>query len=372
MLCKRNIVIFKQQSVVTGKHSLNDCPYAPSSSVEMGMKNKIASNRTFVTLWIAWLGLIVSGQVHAQSPDRSFNQSPEPQMDRLWVISTRHLTSVACRAQLESPALRVSKLECRSGCWRSDFSCSLDEYEQTLDSQRQTVIYVHGNRMESSDAIERGLMVYRNIKPFRDGTPIDWVIWSWPSEQQGILARDVRLKAARTDAQGLYLAWLLRRHAERSAETTLIGYSFGGRVVTGSLHALAGGSLAGRSLPGDSVVGMNCRVGLVAPALENDWLNDRGYHRLASQNLDQLQLLYNRRDAVLKRYWLIDQVRGQLALGYTGPTSFAPRLDGTPLPVRSKDCSPIVGLQHDELDYYLKPCRAGCAMATLIDDIDTH
>jgi hypothetical protein len=93
---------------------------------------------------------------------------------------------------------------------------------------------------------------------------------------------------------------------------------------------------------------------------------------LATQNLDRLVLLYNRRDAVLKRYWLIDRVRGRMALGYSGPSSFAERFDGSTLPVLSRDCSPSVGLQHDELDYYRKSCRAGFEMARLIDDLDAR
>ncbi len=246
------------------------------------------------------------------------------------------------------------------------FHSSLEEYLALRAEGRQTVVYIHGNRMEPCDAIERGLMVYRKISPYRTSEPVDWIVWSWPSEQVGILARDVRLKAERTDAQGLYLAWLLRKQNETGTPTRLIGYSFGGRIVTGSLHALAGGSLGGRSLSGPPVVGMRIGAGLVAPAIASNWMNDGGYHSLATKNLEELTLYYNRRDAVLKRYWLIDRVRGQLALGYSGPRSFAPRFDGSTLPVISKDCAPIVGLQHSELDYYQIPCRAGSGMARLL------
>ena len=65
--------------------------------------------------------------------------------------------------------------------------------------------------------------------------------------------------------------------------------------------------------------------------------------------MNRLTLLYNRRDAILKRYWLIDRVQGRLALGYTGPRSFAPRADGSTLPVISRDCSNAIGVKHDEL-----------------------
>jgi hypothetical protein len=249
---------------------------------------------------------------------------------------------------------------------------SVDEYFEAVSVRRSTVIYVHGNRIPSDDAIERGRLIYQNVKCCRDGSPIDWVIWSWPSDQQGILTHDARIKAARTDGQGLYLAWLLRKHAQFDVDNTLIGYSFGARIITGALHAMAGGSLGGRMLPGEPQLGRRIEAGLVAPAIDSGWLSSQGYHRLATQNLDRLVLLYNRRDAVLKRYWLIDRVRGRMALGYSGPSSFAERFDGSTLPVLSRDCSPSVGLQHDELDYYRKSCRAGFEMARLIDDLDAR
>jgi hypothetical protein len=62
-------------------------------------------------------------------------------------------------------------------------------------------------------------------------------------------------------------------------------------------------------------------------------------------------------------------MRGRVALGYTGPRTFAPRADGSKVPVKSRDCAPFIGLRHDELDYYYSRCRAGSVMATLINDI---
>ncbi|TWT54629.1 hypothetical protein Pla22_22790 [Rubripirellula amarantea] len=291
----------------------------------------------------------------------------EDQEDRFWLINTRGMTSQACRANLQTPELKISRLNSCGSCSDS----SLDDYTSSIAQSPRVVIYAHGNRMESHEAVKRAMTVYRKTRCYRTGPSIDWVIWSWPSEQQGILAKDARLKAKRTDAQGLYLGWLLRRHAELNVSTAVIGYSFGGRVVIGSLHVLAGGTLGGRQLDGEPVYGFNVDAGLIAPALDADWMQTCGYHNLATKNLDRLLLLYNRKDAVLKRYWLLDRVRGESALGYTGPTSFASRFDGTRLPVQSRDCAPIVGLHHSELDYYEKPCGAGCAMATLIHDLGT-
>lgn len=289
------------------------------------------------------------------SPDKS---------DRFWLINTRRLSSNASCLDLDQPGFAIYRLRDCS----SPTQVSVDQFLQAIEQRGSAVIYVHGNRMSASNAIHRGLAVYRAVNRYRSGDALDWVIWSWPSDKQGMLMRDARIKAFRTDGQGLYLAWLLRRHAESGTNTTLIGYSFGGRIITGALHAAAGGKLGGRTLPGDPVVGGPFDAGLVAPAVDNHWLTDQGYHRFATQNLERLVLMYNRRDAVLKRYWLIDRVRGRMALGYSGPTRFSDRYDGEHLPVFARDCSPTVGLRHDELDYYQKDCRAGSQMARLIDD----
>ncbi len=292
-----------------------------------------------------------------------------PISDRLWLISSRGLTSSTCRADLEYPSLVVSRLSPCGRCERS----SLEDYLQQINRDRALVVYVHGNRLDSNEAIERATVIYRKIAACRHGRPIDWVIWSWPSAKTGFLVQDFREKARRTDAQGLYLAWLLRKHSEASLSTSLIGYSFGGRVVTGALHALAGGSLGCRTLPGPAITGSNMDAGLIAPAIDSRWMVSGGYHGMATKNLDRLVLLYNRRDAVLKRYWLIEKVRGNFALGYTGPRAFGPRVDGSKLSVRSRDCARFVGLRHDEVDYYTSHCRAGSIMASLINDIDiTH
>ncbi len=288
--------------------------------------------------------------------------------DRFWLISTRGIqTSVAC-ATLDPPHLRVSRLDCRGRV----FPSSLDEYLSFRRVERPTVIYVHGNRIDTSaDAIRRALSVYRDIRCYRRCTnlpsqPIDWVIWSWPSQRESIALKDVRIKAARTDTQGLYLAWLLREHVRLNQPTAMIGYSFGGRIVTGALHALAGGSLRRRSLPGEVILGARIDVGLVAPAMEDDWLDVGGYHELATKNIDSISLLYNQQDVVLKNYWRLNRIRNADALGYSGPSRFAPRLDGSRVTVLSRDCAAAVGRQHSELDYYNSRCGGGMVMSHMI------
>ena len=330
-----------------------------------------------VTLWIAVPN--VRGDNQLFSLDDSSTEATEQQdvdylipladcpaaEDRLWMINTRCMTSEICCADLERPKFSVLQLDCNGHSSDS----TLEQYLESIRG-RKVVIYVHGNRMSEDIAVCYGLEIRQQSIRCRKSGPVDWVIWSWPSAKQGMLVRDVRRKAGRTDTQGLYLSWVLRKHAEASVPTTLIGFSFGSRVITGSLHALAGGKLAGRRLPGPAITDARFDAGLLAPAIESDWMARCGYHSKATQNLNKLVVMYNQRDAVLKRYWLLDRVRGNIAMGYSGPRTFAPRADGSKITVRARDCSPFVGKQHSELDYYQKSCRADYEMAALIDGFE--
>ncbi len=281
--------------------------------------------------------------------------------DSIWLLNTRHLTTRVCSANLQQPEFEVMRLD---ACGRGT-AASLDEYLRG-DPSELHVIYIHGNRMDPSTTIQRGLMIHRQTMRHRDlATPtIRWLVWSWPSEQEGILLADVSEKAQRTDSQGLYLAWLLRELIDRGHRPRLIGFSFGGRVATGALHALGGGSLGGRELPGHHIEGAHASVGLLAPALGEGWLCSYGYHGHATRNMFELTVLYNRRDAVLKRYPFLDP--GSQALGYRGPRGFGPRYDGSKLPVYARNCSGTVGRKHVEVEYYMGSCNAGEAMYQMI------
>lgn len=284
-----------------------------------------------------------------------------PAEDSIWLLNTRHLTTHACRANLQQPEFEVMRLD---SCGRST-PASLEEYLMG-DVSELHVIYVHGNRMDYSTAIHRALMIQRQT--LRHRAPVSprvrWLVWSWPSDQEGILLADVREKAARTDSQGLYLAWMLRELIDRGHRPRLIGFSFGGRVATGALHALGGGSLGGRTLPEPHIEGAHVSVGLIAPALGEGWLCSYGYHGRATRNMFELTVLYNRRDAVLKRYPFLDP--GTQALGYRGPRGFGPRYDGSKLPVLARNCSGTVGRRHVEVDYYMGSCNAGKPMYQMI------
>lgn len=284
--------------------------------------------------------------------------------DRIWLINTRSISHHTRYMNLCQPELAIERLD---ECGQRRAS-SLDEYLSSMDPTRPRIIYIHGNRRDACKAVTQGLYVYRQVARHRHGDqPFDWVIWSWPSDASAVLLADAREKAQRTDSQGLYVAWVLRQHQLHAQPTALIGFSFGGRIVSGALHALAGGFLGGRSIGEPQVTGANIDVGLLAPAVDTTWMMPHGAHGLASLNMNRLVLLYNHRDIALRFFKLVSQEPGGQALGYSGPRCFAPRHDGTALPVRAFDCAQMVGNHHSEKLYYEQAGCAGHEMGSLIE-----
>lgn len=283
----------------------------------------------------------------------------------LWLVSSRRLpTSCGC-VDLESPDLDVSKVDGVGRAWPTNLGSFLDG----LRPSRPLILHVHGNRISSSEALERGRFVHGKLARHLPKGGYDFAMFTWPSDKSGMLVRDGRTKAQMTEAEGLYLGWLLRELIRRDIPVAIVAYSFGARVTTGALHALAGGVLGGRQLGGDPVRGANLPVALLAPALEARWLDEGQHHGLAGQNIGRLAILYNSRDAVLKRYRLIEPGSLTPALGYVGPRRPPSGVDGAPIAMTARNCASAMGLIHSEKEYYNRSCNAGASIATLFSDM---
>jgi hypothetical protein len=244
--------------------------------------------------------------------------------DEIVVVNTRHL-GCTCHGESLRRGLRFETYAIHDdiGCrrWqRSDLPSFL-----AFDPSVPTIIFVHGNQITPSDAKHEGLALYRRLVHYgANASPIRLVIFSWPSSRVGGLLRDVRVKATRTDPAGCQLAWLVD---QIPAETpiSLVGFSYGARIITASLHLLAGGNL-GRLALTERVHAdrppMN--VVLMAAALHAHWLGDGQYHGQALTQVNQMLLLNNRRDLAMRYYHLAFKGRGRpQALGLRGPTCLA-------------------------------------------------
>jgi hypothetical protein len=283
------------------------------------------------------------------------NVTSENVSSEIWEISTRHMPERFRCISTDRPGFDVHRFA--DGCWQSD------SLERALaDDGRLIIFYVHGNFMERNNSLQRVRIVDGYLRR-RAHRSYRLIMLSWPSQPEPHPYRNVLENAEGAEDQSLYLAWLLEQLGDRS-QVSLLGFSFGGRTVTGALHLVSGGTIRGLShshAAGTPDLRSIYRVGLVAPAVDRTWLSPTGRHRHALDRVDGLVNLYNSSDPVLRRFRFLDRLSRPVAAGFTGFESLAnPRitepLAGQPA-IRQYDCSQAVGNTHSERTYYSQcPC----------------
>jgi esterase/lipase superfamily enzyme len=278
-----------------------------------------------------------------------------PAVPDVWVVSTRGLPDV-CRLP-ESVNFHVQRLRPDGTAWdRSDVAALLDE------PHRPVMVFIHGNRYMPAEAREQGLQLARIAASY--GTPgIRTVIYSWPSEQQGILLKDGRAKYQRAFSEGRYLAWLLGQF-EPERPVAIVGYSFGAIITLEAIEDLLLAERAGvttvRPLTGRSGP---LNVVFIAAAVRSDALAPRGPYRDALESIDRMTLLVNSQDEALRFFPFLDCRQRAEALGYVGmPWRWIP----TTVPFSSLDAARIVGRTHGFQHYLASPSlmRRICEGAT--------
>jgi esterase/lipase superfamily enzyme len=256
----------------------------------------------------------------------------------VWIASTRRLPGT-CRGP--APAdFAVQRLTGHGPrrCWEpADLGSLLSAPDRPL------VIFIHGNRYDSADAQAQGLRLADRLSACRPAGPTPRVVvFSWPSQKQGILLKDGRRKYERAYADGHYLAWLLGQ-VQPEQPVGIVGYSFGALVAAEALEDLAAGDLP--SSPGLRWADRPGRTHLVlvAPAIRSDAVAPRGPFRSMLSGLDRFTLLINSRDEALRFFPLLEpQVRAD-ALGFVGlPRRWLP----AELEYRATDAAAIVGKMH--------------------------
>lgn len=276
--------------------------------------------------------------------------------DEIVVVNTRMLCGSCDPESIRTGLVVEAYAICDEAGYRRWQPSDLERF-LAFDPTVPTVFFIHGNQITPGYAKSEGLAVYRRLIDYGSSTgPIRFVIFSWPSGKVGGLLRDVRVKAARTDPAGCQLAWLLD---QMPAETpvSLIGFSFGARIITGGLHILAGGSLGGLALaehlhPDRAPV----NVVMIAAALHAHWLGDGRYQGLAMTEVNQMFLLNNRADLAMRYYHLLDRRSRPQALGLCGPTCLAPDQAAK---IRKRDVSRSAGSKHDLFRYLCAPGATG-------------
>ncbi|NDC64530.1 MAG: alpha/beta hydrolase [Planctomycetia bacterium] len=268
----------------------------------------------------------------------------------VWEVSTRHLPGI-CGLPAEAD-VAVRRFDPAAGCWeRSDLPALLD------DPERPLLLFIHGNRYASAAARAQGLVLARRKEcHLPEGRAVRTVIFSWPSEQQGILLRDGRAKYERAFSDGHYFAWLLARTG-RERPVAIVSYSFGALITLRAMEDLVAAERSGRAdvEPWSRRAGRT-NVVFVAPAVRCDSLSPRGVYRNALACLDRLTLITNSRDDALRFFPWLERGSHVHALGFVGmPASWLPgdvEFDGT-------DAAGIVGRNHGLPLYLASPRLAG-------------
>jgi len=244
--------------------------------------------------------------------------------DEIVVLNTRSLCGT-CDANSIRAALGVETFAANDASGRRQWLQSDLQSFLAFDPSVRTIFFVHGNQISPGEAKNEGLNVYGRLMCYgASDERIRFVIFSWPSSKVGGLLQDVREKAARTAPAGCELAWVLDQMPSETP-ISLVGFSFGSRIITGSLHILAGGSLNGMRLqermhPNRAPV----NVVLMGTAMHASWLAEGQYHGRALSLVDEAFFVNSCNDPAMRWYHLSVPGRGgPQALGLAGPTNLS-------------------------------------------------
>ena len=207
------------------------------------------------------------------------------------------------------------------------------EFFETFDSSVPLVVVIHGNWMSLSEAKHYGKMFHalsRSIGSHR------LLVWSWPSERlNGRVRRDAQIKAVRADAQAEHLtAFLYSLPAD--SKVSLVGFSFGAKLVCNTLQQCADHSLQIRTV-------------LLAAGIDQASLQPGRQYGNALFATEAMLVHINRLDSKLRFYPLLYGCGGPEAVGKDGVSRYGMSAESR-AKIKSVDVSRLIGGEHGFMD----------------------
>jgi hypothetical protein len=293
--------------------------------------------------WSIGLVLALAAAVPAATASPAWAATPGQQV---WLIST---CGVPCSGEVEAALAKIAfwQLDPGDPCrWlRADVEVL------GRGAPLPTAIFIPGYNTGPDAAIQEATAVYCDMQQAAGGRPFRLLVWAWPSQRNrhGRISADVRLKASWCDVEGYYLARTLAR-LPAGTPVGLVAYSYGARIAGGALELLAGGQLAGRSLPDEARAAWTSgprpvRLLLVAAAMDADWLASGRCDGDALSIVQRAAVTLDCGDRVLRWYSRLHGRGGPPALGHAGPAGCADAK------VEVLDVACAVGKKHDWYRY---------------------
>jgi len=230
-----------------------------------------------------------------------------------WIVSTRHAQAqIDCGQAANYEVLRYDGLgPCRRG--------SIDELLASLQPGVPVCFMAHGSFVTWESMLVDSARTYPWLRHAAPCRPIHIIFYTWASDDGALFTHlKVNKFGQRASLNGLYLADLVTR-VSVDHPVCLIGHSHGTRLVSASLHALAGGEVDGRVLACGPQPPRHIRVVLAAAAIDHDWLNPCERFGLALSQAEAVVNLKNSHDFPLLFYPLRRPIATP-ALAITGVT----------------------------------------------------
>jgi pimeloyl-ACP methyl ester carboxylesterase len=250
-----------------------------------------------------------------------------------WFIDTRSATTVTA----EPAPLTVKKLDNTTQSapvWRS---ATLDEFQETHVSQKPLVIVIHGNWMSSGKTMSYGTVFDRLAEKFEKFGDYRLLLWGWSSERTSCgIRKDAAIKARRADDQAKNLAAFLQT-LKPDSKVSLIGFSFGARLVCNTLQILANTQERRNDLSIRSI--------LLAGALDCGSLTPNGHYSQALSVTDKMLIHVNPDDEALCFYPLLVRIGGSQAIGKKG-VSLNGLTEATRQKIKSVNVARQLGTEH--------------------------